>query len=112
MSHGKTMTVTGVRPPGRFGELTIERDQIIGFNEKPQTSSGRISGGFFVCNKSVFSHLDGDTCIFEQDVLPTLSKSGMLGAYIHEGFWQCMDSLRDKIFLESLIQSDNAPWMK
>jgi glucose-1-phosphate cytidylyltransferase len=111
MSHGKTMTVTGVRPPGRFGELTIERDQIIGFNEKPQTSSGRISGGFFVCNKNIFNYLnDDEDLILEKEPLKELARAGELMVFRHDGFWHPMDTYRDYKFLNELWDAGDAPW--
>lgn len=111
-SHDSAVTVTGVHPPGRFGELTIGDDKrVIGFNEKPQVSGGRISGGFFVCSKRVFDYLDDrDDLVFEQQPLKSLAEDGQLRVYEHDGFWQPMDTQRDYLFLNKLWESGEAPW--
>ncbi|TYQ12805.1 UNVERIFIED_CONTAM: glucose-1-phosphate cytidylyltransferase [Acetivibrio alkalicellulosi] len=112
-SHGKIGTVTGVRPPSRFGELIIDGDKVVSFNEKPQTSEGRINGGFFVFNKEFFNYLSIDeNCILEREPLEKLAADGQLIMYKHDGFWQCMDTLRDMEYLEKLWQNDNCPWRK
>ena len=109
--HGKTMTVTGVRPPGRFGELEIEGDRVAGFNEKPQAAAGRISGGFFVCNRNVFNYLnDNDNLTLEAEPLQRLAKDGELMVYRHNGFWHPMDTYRDYKLLNELWASSSAPW--
>jgi glucose-1-phosphate cytidylyltransferase len=110
-SHGKTMTVTGVRPPGRFGELKIKGDRVAGFNEKPQASAGRISGGFFVCNRNIFDYLNNDDdLIFEGEPMERLAREGELMAYRHDGFWHPMDTYRDYKLLNELWESNKAPW--
>jgi len=110
-SHGKIVTVTGVRPPGRFGELEINGDQVIGFNEKPQTSAGRISGGFFVCNISIFDYLnDDDGLVLEKTPLEQLAHEGELMVFRHDGFWHPMDTYRDYQLLNDLWDSGKAPW--
>ena len=111
-NHGKIMTLTGVRPPGRFGEV-IHDDQgkATGFNEKPQTTGGRISGGFFVCQQSIFDWLDQrENLILEQEPMNKLVNASELMVYRHEGFWQCMDTARDYRLLNSMWANENAPW--
>ncbi|MEI6790071.1 MAG: sugar phosphate nucleotidyltransferase, partial [Myxococcaceae bacterium] len=103
-------TVTAVRPPARFGELIFEDTKIAKFSEKPQTGEGWINGGFIVFEPQVFDYMKGDQDILESDILETLAARGQLGAYRHEGFWQCMDTLRDKKNLETLWNSGKAPW--
>lgn len=111
-SHGKLATVTGVRPPARFGEMIFDGDRVTEFKEKPQASVGWINGGFFVLEPKVFDYLqDGDLTVFEQAPLQNLAKDGQLMSYRHEGFWQCMDTLRDKIYLNELWEAGNAPWI-
>jgi len=107
---GKLATVTAVRPPARFGGLEFDGNLVINFTEKPQTGEGWINGGFFILNRSVLNYIDGSNDSFETDVLPRLVAAGQLAAYRHEGFWQCMDTLRDKRQLEMLWQSGRAPW--
>jgi glucose-1-phosphate cytidylyltransferase len=108
--HRAVATVTAVRPPARFGGLVFDGDRVVQFSEKPQAGEGWINGGFLVCEPAVFRYLDGDHSVFETDVLEKLAAEGQLAAYRHHGFWQCMDTLRDKRKLESLWQSGNAPW--
>jgi glucose-1-phosphate cytidylyltransferase len=108
--HGKLATVTAVRPPARFGRLEIEDDQVVSFAEKPQMSEGWINGAFFALEPEVFDYIAGDETQFEREPLERLAKDGQLMAYRHEGFWQCMDTLRDKVRLESLWSSGAAPW--
>lgn len=103
-------TVTAVRPPARFGELILESGRVTKFSEKPQTGTGWINGGFIVFEPQVFDYMTGDQDILESDVLEVLAARGQLSAYCHEGFWQCMDTLRDKRHLEALWDSGNAPW--
>jgi len=111
LSHGKLATVTGVRPPSRFGELVIEGDRVAEFGEKPQTGDGVINGGFFVLNKGVFDYLSNDdACVFEKEPLERLAKDRNLMVFHHSGFWQCMDTLRDMDFLNRLCESGDAPW--
>jgi glucose-1-phosphate cytidylyltransferase len=108
--HGKLATVTAVRPPARFGRIEIENDQVINFAEKPQMSEGWINGAFFVLEPGVFEYIPGDETLFEKEPLEHLASDGQLMAYRHDGFWQCMDTLRDKVRLESLWESGQAPW--
>jgi len=109
-NHGKLATITAVRPAARFGGLVIEKDQVREFTEKPQTGEGWINGGFFVFEPGVFDYLDGDDSILERDPLERLAEDGQLMAYRHDGFWQPMDTLREKRLLESLWNSGDAPW--
>jgi glucose-1-phosphate cytidylyltransferase len=99
-----------VRPPARFGGLHFEGDLVAEFIEKPQIGEGWINGGFFVLDPDVLRYVDGDESVWEQEPLERLAKDGQLVAYRHEGFWQCMDTLRDVRLLESLWQSKEAPW--
>ncbi len=107
---GRTVTLTAVRPPARFGGLSFDGDEIVGFSEKPQAGEGWINGGFMVCEPELFDHLDGDAASLEYHVLERLAAEGQLAAYRHPGFWQCMDTIRDKRLLESLWDSGAAPW--
>jgi len=109
-SHGKLATVTIVRPPARFGGVTLEGDQVQRFTEKPQAGEGWINGGFFVLDRKVLDYIDGDGTIWEREPLERLAKDGELMAYQHSGFWQPMDTLREKQLLESLWRSGDAPW--
>lgn len=111
-THGKVATVTGVRPPGRFGELESDADgTVFEFNEKPQATGGRISGGFFVLNRAIFNYLPADTgLVFEEQPLRALVAAGELMVHEHDGFWQCMDTYRDFKLLTSLWETGNAPW--
>jgi len=109
-SHGKLATLTAVRPPARYGHLSIEMDKIVEFTEKPQTGEGWINGAFFVLEPGVFDYINGDDIVWEKEPLERLSKDGQLMAYRHTSFWQCMDTLREKYILEKLWQSGNAPW--
>jgi glucose-1-phosphate cytidylyltransferase len=108
--HGCTATLTAVRPPARFGGLVFDGDYVAEFTEKPQIGEGWINGGFMVLNPDIFKSLEGDDCSLEVDALDHLTAHRQLDAYRHEGFWQCMDTLRDKRQLESLWQQDKAPW--
>lgn len=111
-AHGKKVTVTGVRPPGRFGELQSDGNgTVIEFNEKPQATGGRISGGFFVCEPSIFEILDTrDDLVFEEEPLRALVKTRQLAVYEHDDFWQCMDTARDWKLLNGLLTNNKAPW--
>ena len=111
-TQGKKVTVTGVRPPGRFGELQSDGNgTVIEFNEKPQATGGRISGGFFVCEPSVFETLDArEDLVFEEEPIRTLVKARQLAVYEHDDFWQCMDTSRDWQLLNGLAMSKKAPW--
>ncbi|MBM4140389.1 MAG: glucose-1-phosphate cytidylyltransferase [Nitrospira sp.] len=111
ISHGKLATITGVKPPSRFGELITEGNRVIEFGEKPQVGSSMINGGFFVFNRGVFRYLsDNDLCTLEREPLERLATDGELMAYHHIGFWQCMDTLRDMNLLNEYWESGNAPW--
>lgn len=109
-SHGKLATVTAVHPPARFGEMLVNDDMTAGFSEKPQTKEGWINGGFMVLEPRILDYLDGDSSVFEIDVLERLAGEGQLVAHRHAGFWQCMDTLRDKRQLESAWDEGTAPW--
>ncbi|MCV9962636.1 glucose-1-phosphate cytidylyltransferase [Pararhizobium sp. BT-229] len=109
-SHGKQATVTAVRPPARYGALQLEGNQVQGFIEKPEGEGGFINGGFFVLSPRVIDRIEADHSSWEGEPLMGLAKDGELQAYFHEGFWQPMDTLRDKNHLESLWQSGAPPW--
>ena len=114
LSHGKIATVTGVHPPGRFGELEFNnKKRVLGFNEKPQTSGGHISGGFFICRKEIFNYLnDDENLVLEQGPIKALVKNRELMVYEHEGFWQPMDTSREYSLLNKMYESNQAPWVK
>jgi glucose-1-phosphate cytidylyltransferase len=109
-AHGKLATVTAVRPPARFGGLVFDGDLAVGFEEKPQIGEGWINGGFFVFEPEVFRYLHDDRTNLESDALPCLAADHQLAAYRHAGFWQCMDTLREKRLLESLWHDGQRPW--
>ena len=109
-SHGRLATVTAVRPPARFGGLVFNGDLVAEFTEKPQIGEGWINGGFLVLEPEVLGYLDGDDSSLETNALERLSVEGQLAAYRHDGFWQCMDTLRDLRLLTSLWRSGDAPW--
>ena len=109
-SHGKLATVTAVQPPGRFGALALDEEQVISFIEKPLGDGSWINGGFFVLSPRVLGYIEGDDTIWEREPLEKLAADGQLMAYRHAGFWHPMDTLRDKNYLESLWSSGNAPW--
>ncbi len=111
-AHGKLATVTAVRPPARFGGMVFDGDRVVEFLEKPQTGEGWINGGFFVLEPQVFDYLNGDATVLEGSPLENLARDGQLMAYKHEGFWQCMDTVRDRQLLEGLWSSGRAPWKK
>ncbi|MAT42398.1 MAG: glucose-1-phosphate cytidylyltransferase [Anaerolineaceae bacterium] len=104
------VTITAVRPPSRFGELDFQGSWVMNFSEKPLNGDAWINGGFMVCEPELFGFLDGDTSILERDGLEKLTKKQQLSAYRHEGFWQCMDTLKDKQYLDKLYTEGNAPW--
>lgn len=110
-SHGRLATVTAVRPPARFGALGLDGPRVVEFAEKPQMSDGWINGGFFVFEPGVFDYLDDESPL-ERGPLDALAVAGQLMAYRHEGFWQPMDTLREKHLLEALWQSGEAPWTR
>ncbi len=110
-AHGKLATVTAVRPPARFGELSLDGDgRVTTFSEKPQLGEGWINGAFFVLEPGVFDYIDGDMTQWEREPLERLAADGQLMAYQHDSFWQCMDTLRDKVLLEQLWSRPNPPW--
>jgi glucose-1-phosphate cytidylyltransferase len=109
-SHGKAATLTATYPPGRFGALEIKNNQVKSFREKPKGDGAMINGGFFVLSPSVLKHIADDTTIWEQYPLSILAETGQLMAYEHAGFWQPMDTLRDRQLLESLWMTGKAPW--
>jgi glucose-1-phosphate cytidylyltransferase len=108
--HGKKATVTAVKPAGRFGALDIVGTSVSSFSEKPSEDGSYINGGFFVLSPDVINLIEHDQIMFEREPLETLAKQGQLEAYFHNGFWQPMDTLRDKHQLESLWYSGDAPW--
>ena len=112
--HGRILTVTGVRPPGRFGELMNSPEGLVTeFNEKPQATGGRISGGFFVCRKEIFDYLDNrEDLVFELEPMRKLVKDAQMMMYPHDGFWQPMDTYRDYTYLNGLVAKDEAPWIR
>jgi glucose-1-phosphate cytidylyltransferase len=109
-SHGKIATLCAVRPPARFGRLILDDSLVTDFKEKAQGIEGWINGGFFVFERSIFDYLTDDHCVLEESPLQRLAADGQLEAFRHEGFWQCMDTLRDKHLLEELWQKQPAPW--
>jgi glucose-1-phosphate cytidylyltransferase len=108
--HGKMVTITAVRPIARFGELRMNGNNVKSFQEKPQVTKGWINGGFFVCQPEFFDLINDDLTILEREPLEYIASKNELMAYKHEGFWQCMDTKRDKDFLERLSQKNQAPW--
>lgn len=109
-SHKRIATVTAVRPPARFGGLIFDGDMVAEFTEKPQIGEGWINGGFLVFEPAIFDYLGGDQSSLEADMLERLATDHQLAAYKHDGFWQCMDTLRDKQLLEGLWRVGQAPW--
>ena len=110
-SHGKKITMTAVQPAGRYGALNIKEDGGVShFKEKPKGDGAWINGGFFVCEPTVIDSISGDSTVFEQEPLTELASTGQLVAFKHDGFWECMDTLRDKTKLCKLWDSQQAPW--
>ena len=109
-SHGKLATLTAVHPSARFGHLEFDGNRVIEFAEKPQTSEGWINGGFFVLEPEVFDYIDGDHVDWSKEPLERLCRDGQLMAFRHKDFWQCMDTMRDRVILENLWESGHAPW--
>jgi glucose-1-phosphate cytidylyltransferase len=110
-SHGKQATVTAVRPASRYGQLDLDGDTVSAFAEKPVEEGGWINGGFFVLNRSILPYLGtSDSCIWEREPLEGLAAAGELRSYFHDGFWQPMDTLRDRQMLEAMLESGEAPW--
>lgn len=108
--NNKYVTITSVRPPARFGNIVFNGEHITDFKEKPQTGDGWINGGFFVMEPQVFKYLNDDTTVLEKEPLENLAKDNQLVGFQHTGFWQCMDTLRDKHLLEDLWLSGKAKW--
>lgn len=108
---GKLVTVTGIHPPSRFGELQIQNNLVVEFLEKPQVSQGMVNGGFFVCERQFLDYLDDDpSCILEREPLLKLAEDGQLAVYRHDGFWQCMDTYREYEMLSRMWEEGSAPW--
>ena len=106
----KIVTVTAVRPAGRFGDLEVKGDTVTAFTEKTGPQSGLINGGFFVMNRRIADYLTDDKCVLEQEPMNRLARENQIAAYVHDGFWQCMDTFREQQLLTNLWQSGNAPW--
>jgi glucose-1-phosphate cytidylyltransferase len=104
------VTLTAVQPSGRFGHLAIDGDRVTGFEEKPKTDGTWINGGFFVVSPKALDYVEGDSSVWEGDCLPRIATEGKLGAYHHSGYWQCMDTMRDKALLEDVWATGQAPW--
>jgi glucose-1-phosphate cytidylyltransferase len=111
-SHGRLATVTAVRPSARFGGIRIGNGQVQDFKEKPQSGEGWINGGFFVFEPGIFDYLSDDATVLEQAPLENLARDGQLMAYQHSGYWQCMDTVRDRYLLQAAWESGHAPWAK
>ena len=110
--HKKIATMTAVRPPARFGELKLRGNKILKFEEKSQVSDYWINGGFFVFNSKIFDFIKDDRTLIEREPLEKLAKLGELAAFKHYGFWQCMDTMRDKNLLNKLWKEKRSPWKK
>jgi len=110
-SKGRLATMTAVQPPGRWGAIELDGDRALGFLEKPRGEGGWINGGFFVLSPKVDAYIEGDQTVWEREPLENLAKDAQLSVYLHNGFWQCMDTLRDKNQLEELWNSGSAPWI-
>ena len=112
LNHKRIATITAVRPPVRFGELVLQKNKVKSFKEKPQAKSGWINGGFFIFKQEIFNFIKNKNVMLEREPLNNLTKSKQLIAYQHNGFWQCMETMRDKRFLENLIKKKSPPWTK
>jgi glucose-1-phosphate cytidylyltransferase len=108
--HGRLATITAVRPPARFGHVELDGDCVAEFSEKPQTGEGWINGGYMVLERRVLDYIDHDDIYFQKEPMERLAADGQLMAFRHEAFWQCMDTLRDKVYLERLWETGEAPW--
>jgi glucose-1-phosphate cytidylyltransferase len=109
--QGRLVTVTGIHPPSRFGEMHVQANVVTNFTEKPQVSQGAVNGGFFVCQRGFLDYLTEDeSCVLEQDPLRRLARDGQLAVYKHDGFWQCMDTFREYELLTKLWAEEHAPW--
>ena len=111
-THGKMVTITAVRPTARFGELELIENKVNTFKEKPTVGEGWINGGFIVVEPSFFDFIENDQTYLEREPLEKVAKLGQLMAFKHEGFWQCMDTKRDLDYLNSILKSGQAPWLK
>lgn len=112
-ANGVLVTLTAVRPPNRFGYVEVASDGTVAhFAEKPLDEGSWVNGGFYVCQSEVMRFISGDGCVLEKDVLPALAQRGMLAAYKHEGFWQCIDHPRERQMLTEVYQSGQAPWLR
>jgi glucose-1-phosphate cytidylyltransferase len=109
-SHNRIATLTAVLPPARFGHLVLEEDKVVQFREKPRITNDWINGAFFVLEPEVFDYIEGDDSQWERAPLEKLARNGQLMAYRHTGFWQCMDTVHEKLLLERLWKSNKAPW--
>lgn len=109
-AHGRLATVTATQPAGRFGALQLRKDEVVSFREKPEGDGGWINGGFFVLSPKVLDLIDGDDSVWEREPVESLASNGQLKAVFHKGFWQPMDTLRDKQYLERLWEQGKAPW--
>ncbi len=109
-SHGKLATMTSVRSPARFGRIGFEGNQVTEFFEKPETGEGWINGGFFVLNTKALDYIEGDDTAWERDPVERLARDGQLMGFKHYGFWSCMDTLREKNYLDEMWRSGKAPW--
>jgi len=109
---GKLATVTAVTPPGRFGALNIEHEVVKDFNEKPIGDGAYINGGFFVLNSKILEYIDNDFSVFEQDPLMSMAKEGQLSAYMHRGYWQCVDNVRDLNQVRAEADLFTPPWLE
>jgi glucose-1-phosphate cytidylyltransferase len=110
-SHGKLVTMSAVRPNARFGELILDDNKVVNFQEKPQLDGGWVNGGFFIIEPQFFDYISGDETFLEREPLEKVANEGQLMAYKHTGFWQCMDSKRDLELLESIWSQGSAPWI-
>jgi glucose-1-phosphate cytidylyltransferase len=111
-AHGKMVTVSAVRPGARFGELNIDSDMVSSFQEKPQMGHGWVNGGFFIMQPEIFDLIESDSTVLEREPLETAASAGQMMAYRHHGFWQCMDTKRDRDLLEELWRSGAPPWVR
>ena len=109
-SHGRLATITAVRPPARFGHVELDGDAVVEFSEKPQTGEGWINGGYMVLERRVLDYIDNDDTYFQKEPMERLAADGQLMAYRHASFWQCMDTMRDRVLLENLWDTGRAPW--
>jgi glucose-1-phosphate cytidylyltransferase len=112
IKHDKLATLTAVHPPSRFGELDLDGYKVLSFEEKPQMATGFINGGFFVFKKTLLSYLnDSEDCDLEFGALQKIAEEGEMRAFIHKGFWQCMDNVRERDYLNKLVETNKAPWL-